>query len=129
MRVYKQRVMGGIFVLLGSFAPFAHGASALILRCRGRADMTVSLTNYGLATEQWGDSFMVAAGYQKAKLHDGSTVRVYRFQNGDQWFWDVKAHRHFFFFLGRPVLEPCTAGAEHALRPTLLPEVKGQLIR
>lgn len=92
MRVYKQHVMGSIILLLGSFLPFAHGASALMLRCQGRADMTVSLTNYGLATEQWGgDSFVVAGGYQKATLRDGSAVRLYRFQNGDRWFWDVKA--------------------------------------
>lgn len=130
MRVNKQGVIGSVVLLLGSFLPFAHGASALMLRCRGRADMTISLTNYGLATEQWGgNSFVVAAGYQKATLLDGSAVHLYRFQNGDRWFWDVKAQRHFFVFSGQSNLEPCIAGAVHPLMPIMLPAVADQRVR
>lgn len=98
-----------------------HCASSVVLRCPGRQEMTVSLTDHNLATEQWGTGhFEVAPGYESTYLPDGDPVHLWRFMNGDQWFMDMRNDRHFFSFAGQDTLKPCTAG-KWVMLPTVSP--------
>ncbi len=123
----QQSVYISLLFSLGLWLPLAHGASSMVLRCRGRPVMTLSQTDYGLVTEQWGSGeFEVNQGYEDAKLPDGDRVRLYRFRNGDQWFWDVQNGRQFFTYAGQDDLEPCVAGKWYPLETTILPRWTGK---
>lgn len=123
----QQSVSVFLLFSLGLWLPLAHGASAMVMRCRGRPPMTLSQTDHGLVTEQWGDrQFEVNQGYEGAKLPDGDRVRLYRFRNGDQWFWDVKNGRQFFSYAGQDDLVPCVAGQWYPLSAVTPPRWTGK---
>ncbi|MEQ4958861.1 hypothetical protein [Enterobacter hormaechei] len=83
--------------------------------------MTITQTDYGLITEQWPGHFQVSQGYENVYLSDGTPVRFYYFQNGDQWFRDMKSEHDFFAYTGKRKLLACVSYPWHVL-PAITPE-------
>lgn len=101
--------------------PSAQGASARSIRCQGHSLRTLTQTNFGLMTEQWDGQFEVAQGFVNTHLSDNDRVRLYRFQNGDQWLLNMRNGRNFYFFKGENTLIPCIAGSWYPLRANTPP--------